>query len=94
MEICHTAFSIVTGVCSSIQDGSVTIGILEIIKEKESSLEKLYAAISHGKKSVSTTDKDFSHSLHIYTEQYIIFMSQHSKLSMFMKQLPTTNISG
>uniref|UniRef100_A0A1X7VVF5 Uncharacterized protein n=1 Tax=Amphimedon queenslandica TaxID=400682 RepID=A0A1X7VVF5_AMPQE len=48
-DICHKAYVIVVNISTCILDGSITVHNLEMIKEKQTRMEKLYGAIFHDK---------------------------------------------
>ena len=88
-DICHIAYVIVDNICTSVLDGSITICDLEMVKEKQSSMEKLYAAISHDKKLGA-----FNATLNSHLKKYTTYASQQAKLSVLVQNLPSANISG
>ena len=53
-------------------------------------MEKLYAAISHNRKSGAI----FNATLNSHLKKYTTYASQQAKLSVLVQNLPSANISG
>ena len=100
-QICDTAYTIFTGVCSSVLDGSVTANVLKELKNKKDEVQKLCEAITSQTKQPSDNPEalnfsyeSISESLKIRLCEYSAFMEYQEKLSTLVQHLTDLNIPG
>ena len=104
-EICYAAMTIFTGVCLSIQDGSVTPKLFKKLSSKQEEVQKLFEAITSQNKQPSGNPEtsipipNFSYenineSLDTRLCEYKAFIEHQEKLSTLVQHLTDLNIPG